>query len=352
MCSPILFAIAIDDLLQELDEKSESHGLKIPGSTRSICALAFADDICLLAGNKALAQELLNICEKFAESHGLQFHVAPIANKSKCKFMITGKVGGADDPWCNLTLHGQSLAETTSIKVLGVHISNMLGWPVPPTQLDPVDGSIRDPVLPTVGYTHEWPLLSENTKHPLVGTQTVIGDHTWECTRVRFLAGRRMASLVSYINPFRPKRVDISVRELWSWRNPPSPDSSSNWSKHISAKLKQLGFSLFTLKRAIHFGGVRLDQNVAFELYLQMCASPSSSTAVKYGTSRALMVAQSVRISNASTVTFHKRYRPLPTPTLTPITSYVSCIKCLSSTTSMRPVSTPVRAGSPKPLLA
>ena len=130
--------------------------------------------------------------------------------------MITGKAVGAEDPWCNLTLHGQSLAEVTSIKVLGVHISNMLGWPDPILQLNQNDGSIVAQALPETEGICEWPLLSEKSRHPLVDAQIQIGTRAWRCTRVSYISGRRVASLVSHKTPFLQQCVDITaVRELW-----------------------------------------------------------------------------------------------------------------------------------------
>ena len=76
--SPILFAIYTDGLLKRLEET----GVGCHMSSRFTGALAYADDITLLAPCKLALSILVSICEKYASEFDILF------NGSKSKLLI------------------------------------------------------------------------------------------------------------------------------------------------------------------------------------------------------------------------------------------------------------------------
>ena len=68
--SPYLFALYVNNLSKELN--SSKMGLTIMG--RLFNHLIYADDFCLLTTSKSSLHKLLNICDSYAESHGLAFN--------------------------------------------------------------------------------------------------------------------------------------------------------------------------------------------------------------------------------------------------------------------------------------
>ena len=77
--SPALFAIYVDDLLQEL--KSLGVGCHVAGVYME--AVGFCDDILLLAPTRDGMQLMLNTCESFVLRNNLQFSTDPNPAKSK-----------------------------------------------------------------------------------------------------------------------------------------------------------------------------------------------------------------------------------------------------------------------------
>ena len=69
--SPTLFCIYIDELLNEL--KKSGSGCYI--GFNFYVALGYADDIILLNPSICGMQKMLNICNKYAVSHKMQFNV-------------------------------------------------------------------------------------------------------------------------------------------------------------------------------------------------------------------------------------------------------------------------------------
>ncbi|KAJ1518843.1 hypothetical protein ONE63_011547 [Megalurothrips usitatus] len=82
--SGLLFNLIIDDLLDELEEHCE--GVKV-GETR-VKALAFADDLVLLAEDDKAMEEMTTITEEFLSHHNLE------VNQSKCAALQLVRVPG------------------------------------------------------------------------------------------------------------------------------------------------------------------------------------------------------------------------------------------------------------------
>ena len=84
--SPALFAVYVDELLQEL--RALGVGCHVAGM---FCgAVGFCDDILLLAPTRDAMQLMLMTCESFALRNNLQFSTDPnpVKSKSKCIFII------------------------------------------------------------------------------------------------------------------------------------------------------------------------------------------------------------------------------------------------------------------------
>ena len=77
MLSPAFFSLYMDDLLQQL--RNLGVGCHIAGVFFG--ALMYADDLVLLA--RGALQEMLTLCEKYAEKHNLVFSTDPNPDKSK-----------------------------------------------------------------------------------------------------------------------------------------------------------------------------------------------------------------------------------------------------------------------------
>ena len=80
--SPILFNIYVDKLIKQL--RSSKLGCRIGHMYYGI--MVYADDIVLLCPSRMGLQAMMDICQKFAESHNLQFstNCNPVKSKTKC----------------------------------------------------------------------------------------------------------------------------------------------------------------------------------------------------------------------------------------------------------------------------
>ena len=113
--SPALFAVYVDDLLQEL--RTLGVGCHVAGIFYG--AVGFCDDILLLAPSRDAMQLMLTTCEKFAERNNLQFSTDPnpAKSKSKCIF-VTGLRKDLEKP-APLILNGKDLPWVASATHLG-----------------------------------------------------------------------------------------------------------------------------------------------------------------------------------------------------------------------------------------
>ena len=123
--SPTLFAVYLDDLLVELRQ----HGLGCHMAGLWVGAVAFADDLLLMAPSRAGMAKMLEICEKYAKKMNLFFSTDPNPAKSKSKSIyMTGpglhhlpkpvplKLYGQDLPWVRHATHlGHELHEDANL---------------------------------------------------------------------------------------------------------------------------------------------------------------------------------------------------------------------------------------------
>ena len=118
--SAILFCIYIDGLIKELRRKGE--GCWINGAFLGI--VVYADDIALLSPSIDGLQNMINTCERYAESHNLTFstHENPAKSKTKCVAFLREKRSLR-----NLILKGKSLPWVDSVKHLGTTLTNSNG---------------------------------------------------------------------------------------------------------------------------------------------------------------------------------------------------------------------------------
>ena len=88
MLSPTLFSVYLDDLLVEL--RSIGLGCHVAGLW--IGAVAFADDLLLLAPSRSAMVTMLKRCEDYGQKLNLQFSTDKNPSKSKSKaIFMTGK---------------------------------------------------------------------------------------------------------------------------------------------------------------------------------------------------------------------------------------------------------------------
>ena len=112
--SPALFSVYIDDMIQDL----RKLGLGCYMGGLWIGACGFADDLILLSPGRKGMQKMLEVCEKYASQHSLQFSTDPNPSKSKSKcIFMTGtrrrhkerpaplKLYGVDLPWVESATH-------------------------------------------------------------------------------------------------------------------------------------------------------------------------------------------------------------------------------------------------------
>ena len=113
--SPALFAVYVDDLLQEL----RSLGVGCCIANLFCGSVGFCDDILLIAPTRDGMQLMLDTCEDFASGNNLQFSTDPNPTKSKtkCIFMI-GKRKNMSKP-VPLKLSGKELPWVASATHLG-----------------------------------------------------------------------------------------------------------------------------------------------------------------------------------------------------------------------------------------
>ena len=88
--SPYLFAVYLDGLLVELS----NSGVGCYWGSLFVCALAYADDIVLLAPCASALRHMLSACSSYASGHGLIFNANKtqlfcFGNSKSCNFLPT-----------------------------------------------------------------------------------------------------------------------------------------------------------------------------------------------------------------------------------------------------------------------
>ena len=127
--SPCLFCVYLDSLLIEL--RRSGLGCHIGGVFFG--AFCYADDVIILSPSRDSLQLMLNICQKFAEDHSMQFSTDPNPSKSKTKclhFTLKKravhevKLNGNNLPWVDRALHlGNKLTTDISMAHYGMNNS-------------------------------------------------------------------------------------------------------------------------------------------------------------------------------------------------------------------------------------
>ena len=89
MLSPLLFSVYLDGLLKYLRRKG--LGCHIGGIWYGACG--YADDLLLMAPSRDVLQNMLKVCEDYANAHNLVFSTDPVRSSPKpsaCIF-VAGK---------------------------------------------------------------------------------------------------------------------------------------------------------------------------------------------------------------------------------------------------------------------
>ena len=122
--SPALFAVYVDDLIQEL--RDLGLGCHVAGLYYGV--VGFCDDILLLAPTRDAMEMMLATCERFAHKNNLSFSTDPnpAKSKSKCIF-VCGKKTNLKKP-VPLTLYGKEFPWVASATHLGheLHESGLM----------------------------------------------------------------------------------------------------------------------------------------------------------------------------------------------------------------------------------
>ena len=115
--SPILFALYIDNLFLEL----KNSGLGCHIDNVFIAVFGYADDICLLSPSRQGLQDMVNICQKYFEEHGIEISCDRDEKKSKTKCIIFN--GKTKNP-TPIMLKDTPIPYTDCYKHLGHFINN------------------------------------------------------------------------------------------------------------------------------------------------------------------------------------------------------------------------------------
>ena len=114
--SPVLFCIYFDVLLTRLSEANTGCHL----GQWFVGALAYADDIVILAPTANAARRMLDTCDVFASEYCVQFN----ASKSKCIHFHTGKSSRSTQVNTEFSIGGNKIENVSSWKHLGHIISS------------------------------------------------------------------------------------------------------------------------------------------------------------------------------------------------------------------------------------
>ena len=119
--SPVLFCLYIDDLLLTLSKS----GVGCFVGNNFVGALAYADDIVLVAPTASALRKLLSICGDYASEYYISFN----AVKSKCLIILPKNRRGMRDYFkeCNFSINNQQIDIVESFKHLGHVITSQTG---------------------------------------------------------------------------------------------------------------------------------------------------------------------------------------------------------------------------------
>ena len=139
--SPILYLVYINTLIQHLETTLPNGGIQLGNHSQiRIRALLYADDIVLLADDRAGLQRLLNAAEKHADAYQYSYSVpsyhpdGTLKSKGKSQILVFGEHGISPHTF---TLHGVELQEVLSYKYLGVYFHQALGHHAHTRKLNP-----------------------------------------------------------------------------------------------------------------------------------------------------------------------------------------------------------------------
>ncbi|XP_026323656.1 uncharacterized protein LOC113232950 [Hyposmocoma kahamanoa] len=113
--SPTIFNLYINGLIEELS--GTNVGCSIDG--KLINNISYADDMVLLCPSVSAVRKLLNVCERYAEAHGLRY------NATKSEVMIF-KSGAKTYSMPTVTLSGVAVPVVNKFKYLGHRVTDDL----------------------------------------------------------------------------------------------------------------------------------------------------------------------------------------------------------------------------------
>ena len=119
--SPIIFCFYMNELFEELEESRS--GFSVGSYYAGV--FGYADDLLLLCPSRSGLQEMIDISEKYATSHKIQFSTHPEAKKSKTKGIIFSRKSLTFQPE-PVKLCGNPLPWVTSAKYLGGQLTSIL----------------------------------------------------------------------------------------------------------------------------------------------------------------------------------------------------------------------------------
>jgi len=114
--SPYLFAVHLDDLSNELNNIKAGWYI----GEVLLNHLMFADDICVFCLSVRWLQRILDVCQAYAESHGIIFN----CNKTVCMTFKAKSAKSTDTPL--LKLGGQYVKSVNQYKYLGIVLNTEL----------------------------------------------------------------------------------------------------------------------------------------------------------------------------------------------------------------------------------
>lgn len=119
--SPSLFSVYLDTLLRQL----RKLGIGCHIGSSFLGAFGYADDVTLLSPTREGLQHILNVCEKFADTHLMLFSTDSNPTKSKTKCFFFSRTRSADSLGYD-KLNGNNLPWVRSAKNLGNQLSTKL----------------------------------------------------------------------------------------------------------------------------------------------------------------------------------------------------------------------------------